>query len=380
VSARGGAPTRGPRELVVLSGKGGTGKTSLVASFAVLAPRVVVADCDVDAADLHLVLGPRVRERHEFRSGEEAFVREEDCTGCGDCLALCRFGAVRKAVRGARGAGFRIDPLACEGCGVCARFCPVEAIEMRERVCGEWMVSETRRGPLVHAVLAIGSGSSGKLVSTVRQAAARLAVERGSPLVITDGPPGIGCPAIAAVTGASRVLAVTEPTVSGEHDLERLLALTRHFDVPVSVCVNKWDVNPGMTERIERGARRAGADAVGRVRYDPAVSRAQVMQRTIVETDAAASDDVRRLWERLRVALDEGHRDETGERERGGSADEHLRAVEQARTLLEREGLDCVGRREGHLHEVAILVKRPSGSTGDRPGRSHRRTRRSRAL
>jgi MinD superfamily P-loop ATPase len=320
------------RELVVLSGKGGTGKTSLVAAFAVLARRRVVADCDVDAADLHLVLAPRVRERHEFRSGDEAVIRQEECTGCGDCLALCRFDAVRRDTRSGGEAGFRVDPLACEGCGVCARLCPVGAIELRERVCGEWMVSDTRSGPLVHARLAIGAGSSGKLVSTVREAARRLAEQRGDPLVIVDGPPGIGCPAIAAVTGASRLLAVTEPTVSGEHDLERLLALARHFAVPVSVCVNKWDVNPGITERIERKVREAGAQSVGRVRYDPAVSRAQLVGRAIVETGAVAADDVRRLWERLlRATLEGTVRGERGGLERGGAADEHRQPVFERR-------------------------------------------------
>jgi MinD superfamily P-loop ATPase len=305
----------GPLELVVLSGKGGTGKTSLAACFAVLARRCVVADCDVDAADLHLVLGPRVLERHEFRSGEEAVVRQQACTGCGSCLALCRFDAILQEGGGAGTATFRVDPLACEGCGVCARFCPAGAIEMRERVCGEWMVSEARHGPLVHARLAIGSGSSGKLVSTVRQAARRLAEARGDPLVIVDG-------AIAAVTGASRLLAVAEPTVSGEHDLERLLVLAGHFALPVSVCVNKWDVSPSMTERIEHRAREAGARLAGRVRYDPAVSRAQVSGRAIVETDAAAADDVRGLWERLRATLEE-----TGGRERGGRRDERWQPV-----------------------------------------------------
>jgi MinD superfamily P-loop ATPase len=300
-----GAPSRGPRELVVLSGKGGTGKTSLTASFAALARPCVVADCDVDAADLHLVLGPRVLERHEFRSGEEAVVRQEDCAGCGNCLALCRFDAILKEGEDADPPTFRVDPLACEGCGVCARFCPAGAIEMRERVCGEWMVSETPHGPLVHARLAIGSGNSGKLVSTVRQAARQLAQARGDPLVIADGPPGIACPAIAAVTGATRLLAVTEPSVSGEHDLERLLVLAGHFALPVSVCVNKWDVNPAMAERIEGRARQAGAHLAGRVRHDPAVSRAQLSGRAIVETGGAAADDVRGLWERLRGALEE---------------------------------------------------------------------------
>jgi MinD superfamily P-loop ATPase len=179
------------------------------------------------------------------------------------------------------------------------------------------MVSETRPGVLVHARLAIGSGNSGKLVSTVRQAARGLALASGDPLVIVDGPPGIACPAIAAVTGASRLLAVTEPSVSGEHDLERLLVLAGHFALPVSVCVNKWDVSPAMTERIEARARQAGAHLAGRVRHDPAVSRAQLSERTIVETGAAAADDVRALWQRLRAAL-EG----AGGRERGGGRDE----------------------------------------------------------
>jgi MinD superfamily P-loop ATPase len=316
------AGARGPRELVVLSGKGGTGKTSLAASFAALAGRCVVADCDVDAADLHLLLDPQVLERHEFRSGEEAVVRQEDCMGCGDCRALCRFDAIQEEKDGSGAAAFRVDPLACEGCGVCARFCPAGAIEMRERVCGEWMVSETRHGPLVHAGLAIGSGNSGKLVSTVRQAARRLAESRGDPLVIVDGPPGIACPAIAAVTGASRLLAVAEPTVSGEHDLERLLVLARHFGLPASVCVNKWDVSPVMTERVERRAREAGAHLAGRVRHDPAVSRAQISGRAIVETGGAAADEVRALWERLRAALEASEG-----RARGGARDERWPAV-----------------------------------------------------
>jgi MinD superfamily P-loop ATPase len=322
-----GALSKGPRELVVLSGKGGTGKTSLTASFATLAPRCVVADCDVDAADLHLVLGPRVLERHEFRSGEEAVVREEDCTGCGECRALCRFDAILKEGGSADPATFRVDPLACEGCGVCAHFCPSGAIEMRERVCGEWMVSETRHGPLVHARLAIGAGNSGKLVFTVRQAAQRLAEERGAPLVIVDGPPGIGCPAIAAITGATRLLAVTEPTVSGEHDLDRLLVLARHFALPVSVCVNKWDVNPAMTERIERRARQTGAGVVGRVRQDHAVSRAQVSGRTVVENGGAAADDVRGLWEGLRATLEETDRGDTDGRDSGGRPDERWQPI-----------------------------------------------------
>lgn len=287
------------KELVVISGKGGTGKTSLAASFAMLARDAAIADCDVDAADLHLILAPRVVTRHELRAGQQAVIRAQDCLGCGVCLADCRFGAVTLSRRACGPPTFSIDPFACEGCGVCARFCPERAIDLHERVCGEWMVSESRGGPLVHARLGVAAENSGKLVTIVRREARRIAEERALTTVIVDGPPGIGCPVIASVTGASSVFVVTEPTVSGEHDLMRVLALARHFDLPAAICVNKWDLNTAMTERIEDAARAAGAHTVGRVRYDRAVTLAQLRERAVVETDAAAAVDVRKIWEAL---------------------------------------------------------------------------------
>jgi MinD superfamily P-loop ATPase len=287
------------KEIVVISGKGGTGKTSVTASLAVLADRPVIADCDVDAADLHLVLSPQVRERHEFRSGREAVIRPADCIRCGACLAHCRFHAVKMDGPGAGDVTFSIDPVSCEGCGVCVRFCPAHAIDFPERLCGEWMISETRCGPMVHARLDVAAENSGKLVSTVRREARRIAEQEGRPLVIVDGPPGIGCPVIASVTGASLVLVVTEPTVSGEHDLERVLALTRHFDIPAAVCVNKWDINPEMTQQIESKARQAGARAIGRIRYDPGVTKAQIQERAVVETEAPCAEDIQHLWKQL---------------------------------------------------------------------------------
>ena len=287
------------REIVVISGKGGTGKTSVAASFAMLAERPVVADCDVDAADLHLVLAPRVRERNEFRAGHEASIRADACTGCGECLARCRFDAIRTAAGAGGTTAYTVDPVACEGCGVCVRFCPAGAIDFPERLCGEWMVSETRGGPMVHARLGIAAENSGKLVSTVRREARRIAEEGKHPVVVVDGPPGIGCPVIASVTGASLVLAVTEPTVSGEHDLARVLSLARHFAVPAAVCVNKWDLNPAMTERIEERARHAGARIAGRIRYDRGVTTAQIRGLSVVETDAPSADDIRNVWNEI---------------------------------------------------------------------------------
>jgi MinD superfamily P-loop ATPase len=284
------------RELVVISGKGGTGKTSLAASFAVLAGRAVIADCDVDAADLHLVLSPQVCERHEFRSGHEAVILQEECISCGGCLAQCRFDAILMDGQAAGEATFSVDPLACEGCRVCVQFCPIGVIDFVECICGDWFVSDTRCGPMVHARLGVAADNSGKLVSTVRREARRIAEAEGHNLIIVDGPPGVGCPVIASVTGASRALVVTEPTVSGEHDLERALALTSHFCIPATVCVNKWDLNPEMTQRIEENAAQRGAGVAGRIRYDPAVTAAQIQERAVVETDALVAEDVREVW------------------------------------------------------------------------------------
>lgn len=282
------------RELVVLSGKGGTGKTSVTASFAVLAGKSVLVDCDVDAADLHLLLSPEVRERQAFFSGNEAIIRQDDCTGCGDCYALCHFDAIIKDKD-----TFQVDPVACEGCGVCVRFCPVHAIDFPERQCGEWMISDTRCGLMVHAQLGVAAENSGKLVSTVREQAWAVAVDKRVKLIISDGPPGIGCPVIASLSGVSMALVVTEPTVSGLHDLQRVLALARHFSVPAAVCVNKWDINPQQTERIEAAARSAGAEVMPRIRFDRTVTQAQLQRKAVVELESVAGDDIRQVWKQV---------------------------------------------------------------------------------
>jgi MinD superfamily P-loop ATPase len=285
-------------ELAVVSGKGGTGKTSLAASFAVLAQDVVLADCDVDAADLHLLLHPALRERKAFQSGSEAVIDKERCAGCGICMQVCRFDAVVKRRNGSE--VYEIDDTACEGCGVCEYCCPEEAIEMRQADSGELYVSDTRYGRFVHAALKPAAENSGKLVTWVRETARSLAEHDRRRLVLIDGPPGIGCPVIASLTGVSRVLVVSEPTVSGLHDLDRVLSLARHFGVPASVCVNKWDLNPEMTDRIEQATRDAGADIGGRIRYDTGFTLSQIAGVPLVEHGGPAAQDVRAVWDDTR--------------------------------------------------------------------------------
>lgn len=290
------------QELVVISGKGGTGKTSIVASFAMLAEECVLADADVDAADLHLILEPTIVHREDFSGGSRATILSQECTACGKCEALCRFDAVTHdgPGNGAVDKTYRIDPIACEGCGVCAHFCEEKAIDFAPAVNGELLVSETRCGPMVHARLGVAEENSGKLVSVVRTRARQLAKQRDGKLIIADGPPGIGCPVIASLTGASLALVVTEPTLSGEHDLERVLQLTKHFGIPAAVCVNKWDLNGAMTDRIERKAQAAGAAVTGRVRYDTDVTAAQIHAQATVERSCPAADDIRDLWNDLK--------------------------------------------------------------------------------
>jgi len=289
------------KELVIISGKGGTGKTSVTAAFAVLAGQSVLVDGDVDAADLHLILQPQVRQRAEFRSGHIAIIRTDACIGCGNCQAQCRFDAIRPTKAGM---AFRVDAVGCEGCGVCVRSCPVKAIDFPERVIGEWYVSETRCGPMLHAHLKPGGENSGKLVTQIRAEARQQAQARDLPLLLLDGPPGIGCPVIASITGASQILVVTEPTCSGWHDLERVLGLARHFRVPAWICVNKWDINPAQTERIEKAAGGCGARIAGRIRYDRAVTDAQLKGCSFVESrTGAAAADLEAIWKVLSTEM-----------------------------------------------------------------------------
>ncbi len=284
------------KELVIISGKGGTGKTSLTAAFAALAKNAVFADCDVDAADLHLILAPQIKDRHDFFSGREAIVRPADCTGCGQCQQHCRFEAIQADNNGT----YRIDPAGCEGCGVCVHFCPANAIDFPERHCGQWFVSDSRFGPMVHARLGIAAENSGKLVSVVRQEAKKRAEKQQADWLLVDGPPGIGCPVIASITGADAVLVVTEPTLSGKHDFHRVLDLAKHFKIPVFLCLNKWDINPEMTERIETLGTNQGARPLGRIPYDKAVTAAQIAGQCVVECGhGPAATEIRNIWKKL---------------------------------------------------------------------------------
>ena len=283
------------KEIVIISGKGGTGKTSITSSFAALAGNSVFADCDVDAADLHLILAPEVRERHDFISGHIARINTSKCTGCGKCQELCRFDAVKESED-----KFEIEESLCEGCGVCVHFCPVKAIEFPDRNCGEWFISDTRHGPMVHAKLGIGAENSGKLVSLVRKEAREIAEKRDSSYLIVDGPPGIGCPVIASLTGSDAVVVITEPTISGKHDYERVSKLANHFGILLFIIVNKWDINPEMAKAIEEIAAGDGAQVLGRVSYDKKVTSAQISGISIVESgDSRAADEVRDIWTKL---------------------------------------------------------------------------------
>lgn len=288
------------KELVVVSGKGGTGKTSIAASFAVLHEKAVCADCDVDASNLHLLLQPSVHSHHEFRGGQKARIRTKDCTDCGLCMEMCRFNALSYGDTGS----FIIDEISCEGCGVCVHFCPEKAIDLYDTISGEWFVSETRAGPMVHARLDIAQENSGKLVTIIRKQARKIAEEMGYPFILVDGSPGIGCPVIASVTNANMVLLVTEPTLSGMHDLERIADLASQLDASAAVCVNKWDLNHELTQKIESMARERNMILAGRVRYDGNINEAQVNGQTIVEfTGEGAAVDIKKLWVRLSGVL-----------------------------------------------------------------------------
>ena len=285
------------KELIVISGKGGTGKTSLLGAFASLAKDKVLCDADVDAADLYLILEPDIKERQDFQEGHKAIINLDKCTECGLCRELCRFNAISPE--------FIVDPIDCEGCGVCVYFCPEDAIDFPIKTCGELFISETRCGPMVHARLGIAEDNSGKLVTLTRKHAKELAEKRNLNLILTDGPPGLACPVIASIAGATGVLIVTEPTLSGHHDMDRVVELANHFQIPAYVCTNKFDLNPKMTETIEDYARDKGLPVMGRIPFDPLFTKAMIQKQTIIEYDgnSNAAQAVEEIWEGLRSSL-----------------------------------------------------------------------------
>jgi MinD superfamily P-loop ATPase len=287
------------KELIIISGKGGTGKTTFTASFAALANQAVLADCDVDAADLHLLLQPEIQHREEFRSGVTAFIDQEKCTHCGTCQELCRFDAIDKPDE-----SYTVNGFACEGCSVRFHFCPVEAIEMQENLCGERSVSETRYGPMVHARLKPAEENSGKIVAIVRQQAKRITAEQHKSLVLIDGPLGIGCPVISSITGTDMVLIITEPTLSGIHDLQRVADLTAYFTIPTCVCVNKYDINPQITDEITRYCSEHELRFIGEIPYDMTIVKALVDQMPVVEySHGATARKITQIWQHLEQRL-----------------------------------------------------------------------------
>jgi MinD superfamily P-loop ATPase len=289
------------KQMVILSGKGGTGKTTVGAALSHLAAQelsIVMVDADVDAANLELVLSPTCLETHEFKSGQLAVIDPDTCTACGRCVEVCRFNAVLA------GNVYQVDALACEGCASCFHQCPAGAIRMQEQVSGRWFHSDTRFGPLFHAHLYAGQENSGRLVTLVKQQGRLHALDTRAALLLVDGPPGIGCPVISASAGADMALLVVEPTVSGAHDLERVLATTDHFGVPAMVVINKVDLNPARSEEIDHFCAGRGVDVVGRIPYDTVVTEAMVVGQPVTAVDSGpVTKSLRDTWGKAKEAL-----------------------------------------------------------------------------
>jgi MinD superfamily P-loop ATPase len=286
------------KELVIVSGKGGTGKTSIAASLAALATNAIVVDCDVDAPNLHLLLAPKIQSSEEFVEAKVAVIDPELCRSCGVCETTCKFDAITP--------DFRVDPIMCEGCGVCFISCPYNAIEMKERLSGYIYTSKTKYGPMAHALLLAGESNSGKVVTRVRELASKLASQHNKDLIIIDGPPGIACAAISAITGASVGLVVTEPTVAAIHDLERILKLFQHFRIPAIVLINKADLNHQKTREIKEYCIQNGIPIVGELIYDTIMYKAVVSGHPIVEyaPSNSLSKDLEKIWKKIEQKLD----------------------------------------------------------------------------
>ena len=282
------------KQIVVISGKGGTGKTVITGAFAALAKNKVMADCDVDAADLHLLLTPDIKERHDFKSGLSAFIDKKACIQCNKCRNICRFDAITDDLV--------VDGVACEGCAYCSYICPVNAVKMKESLAGEWFISDTRFGPMVHAKLGVAEENSGKLVSLVCRQAKELAEKNNYDLVIADGAPGTGCPVIASLSGIDCAVVVTEPTLSGLHDASRVIEVASHFNVKSKLIINKYDLNIDMSKKIEEHCQKNDIEMLGKIRFDKSVVEAMVEGKTVMEyKNSPAKNSIENIWKKLQT-------------------------------------------------------------------------------
>lgn len=284
------------REIVIISGKGGTGKTTVSAAFAHLAQNKVVCDLDVDAPDLHILLQPTVQEHNAFISGHKAYIRQEDCVQCGKCAQLCAFGAINKKADCPV-----VDSLRCEGCGVCVALCPQKAIDYPESHCGDWYVSHSRFGAMVHAQLFPGEENSGRLVSLLKAEARVRAKALGLHTLLCDGSPGVGCPVIASLSGAGIAVGVIEPTPSGRHDFMRIANLCKHFRVPLAVIINKADLNKKEAETITAHCMEQGYMVLGHLPFDPIVTKAMVQRQALTEFDNTIGNSLKGMWSALQA-------------------------------------------------------------------------------
>jgi MinD superfamily P-loop ATPase len=280
------------KEIVFISGKGGTGKTTLVAALAALWDNKIIADCDVDAANMHLLMQPVIREKNDFYSGVIPEINKTNCTQCDNCIGVCVYQAISD--------NFDIDPIKCEGCGVCYHFCFSQAIQLNERLCGEWYISDTRFGQMVHARLGVAQENSGKLVTLIKKKARTLAAEKGYHYILIDGSPGIGCPVISSIGGAALVVIVVEPTLSGVHDMDRVIQLIKHFKIAGGVVINKFDLNPNLSNEIATIIQREGMHFFGKIHYDPVITRAMVQQKTVIEYGTnVISAEIKDIYRRI---------------------------------------------------------------------------------
>src|SRR6056297_228665 len=284
------------KQVAIISGKGGTGKTTLAGSLSVLFENHIIADCDVDSSNMHLILKPKINETKQYKAGHKAEIVESKCIGCGKCQQVCRYNAIYKKENGK----YSVDSFACEGCKACVLVCPTKAVDFVLNHPGDYFISETKYGPFVHAELKPGEEMSGGLVAQVRKQALKMAVDERKAFVIIDGAPGIGCPATSSLTGTDYAILVTEPTVSGIHDMERMMEVIKHFKIPFSVVINRYDMNEEKSKEIEEFCNQKNISVLGKIAFDKAVNRANSNEMPVVECeDSKAAEAIRGIFQEL---------------------------------------------------------------------------------